>query len=350
MGDPITVTAWNTPPSQEHPEAQYHDCLWEIAVEQATLDRMRNGEDFNTAMTKITPEETVKHLDTICGDNGFRRLDGGGGGRNPNLIYDGEKIKVRVDPATLTKPAAGVNDKPSGTAYTKAVQNDAGTGVDLNKKTQLDEWLKSVPGFETQPENPKAALLDTYQREGMDRTKLAQLAGAGAFNNLDDGTKIRLLQLYGQKDQPSITAEINKLLDKPVVGAKERLVLIGAAGFPKLNATRQALLFERYDKDPHFQAAINAIVTQPNFTDKSDVAQAHALDILYRYAGRKHAGYGAKHEHDRKLTLVTLYNKILSDLDFKLEANGGGGKPENFDQSRRIDVFVKHIAPDIKEK
>ncbi len=38
-------------------------------------------------------------------------------GAIPNLVFDGEKIKVRIDPATLMRTATGVDTKPVTNAY-----------------------------------------------------------------------------------------------------------------------------------------------------------------------------------------------------------------------------------------
>jgi hypothetical protein len=351
MGEPtVTVTPWNTRPTQERPNGQYHDCLWEMAQEQAALDRMqRYGEDFKTARQKTTPEEHLKHLDTLCDDNGFRRLYGGGSGRDPNLVLDGEKIKVRIDPTKLTEPAPGVSDPKTGPAYTKAVQSDTGGGPDLKKKEKLDAWLNAMTGFKDLPADIKGAWIDTYAREGVDATKLSKLAGTEAFKNLDDATKIRLLRLYGQKDQGIVTAQIDKLLAAPGQEDKNRLVLMATPGFARLEPAQQKRLFERYDSDGSFKQAINQIVTQGNFNDKSEIAQAHALDLLYRYAGRKGSGYGLQLDRDHKLILVRLYNDVLSKPEFNLEANGGS-KPENGDQAGLIDHFAQKKAPYIDDR
>lgn len=354
MGEPtatVAVTPWNTRPTEARPNGQFHDCLWEMAQEQAALDRMRRtGEDFPTALKKTTPEEHLKHLDMLCEDNGFRRLYGGGSGRDPNLVLDGEKIKVRIDPSKLTEPAPGVNDPKAGPAYTKAVQSDAGSGPDLIKKEKLDAWLDTVPGFKDLPADIRTAWIEAYAREGVDATKLSKLAGADAFKTLDDATQTRLLRLYGQKDQGIVTAEIDKLLAAPGQEDKHRLVLMATPGFAKLDSNQQQRLFERYASDGSFKQAINQIVTQGNFTDKSEIAQAHALDLLYRYAGRKGSGYGLQLDRDHKLILVRLYNDVLSKPDFNLEANGGPGKTENGEQAKKIDHFAQKKAPYIDDK
>ena len=149
----ISVTPWGTrEPLQNDPGAPMHDCLWQIAQEQAVLDRMKQtGESWESAGGKVSSQDISKHIDTVCDDNGFQRLDGGGNGRNPHWVNPGERIKVRIDPAKLDRPAQGVteNGQASQGAYNKAVSTSDGKGVDLNKKEAVDKWLETVPGFPT---------------------------------------------------------------------------------------------------------------------------------------------------------------------------------------------------------
>ncbi len=341
MTTDVTVTPWNSKPTEKNPDAHLHDCLWEIAMEQAVLDRMKKtGEDFGTATKKVTPREHMKQLDIVCQDNGFRKFGSNGSGRDPNLVLDGEQIKVRIDPASLMKSAPGVDTNPVTNAYTKAVQSETGQGPDLQKKEQLDQWLQTVPGFDKRSENERISLIEAYGRNG-DRTKLAQLANNNDFKALDEATRIRLLKLYGDDNQSQSTAKIDELLGKPGEATQKKLKLIGSEGYAVLTPDQQKRLLERYDQDKHFAAALDKIITQNNFTEKSAAAEAHALDILYRYAGRKGSGYGYRTEKEKTPVLVGLYDRVLAKPEFKLEENGGSGKPETKDQSDRIENFVK---------
>jgi hypothetical protein len=343
MTSDVIVTAWNSQPTEKNPDAHLHDCLWEMAMEQAALKRMKDsGDDFGTAMKKVTPKDHMEQLDIICQDNGFRKFGSRGSGRDPNLVFDGEKIKVRIDPATLMKTATGVDTKPVTNAYTKAVQNDNGTGPDLNKKEQLDQWLQTVPGFDKLSEPERISLIEAYARDGVDRTKLSQLATNKDFQALDEPTRQRLLKLYGDKNQTGGTAEIDKLLAAPPGEAtQKKLRLIGSEGYATLDANQQKRLLERYGQDKQFADAIDKIVTQKNFTEKNATEEAHALDILYRYTGRKGAGYGERKETDRTKVLVGLYDRVLSKPEYKLQENGGTGKPESTDQSQKIEDYVR---------
>jgi hypothetical protein len=344
MTSDVIVTPWNSKSTEKNPDAHLHDCLWEMAMEQAALKRMKDsGDDFGTAMKKVTPKEHMQQLDIICQDNGFRKFGSGGSGRDPNLVFDGEKIKVRIDPTTLMKTATGVDTQPVTNAYTKAVTNDSGTGPDINKKEQLDQWLQTVPGFDKLPEPERISLIEAYARDGVDRAKLNRLANSKDFQGLDEDTRQRLLKLYGSKDQTAGTAEIDKLLGTPGEASQKKLRLIGSEGFATLDANQQKRLLERYEQDKHFGAAIDTIVTQKNFTEKNATAEAHALDVLYRYAGRKGSGYGVRTDKEKTPVLVELYNRVLSKPEFKLEENGGAGKPETADQSAKIEDYVKNI-------
>jgi hypothetical protein len=346
MTSDVIVTPWNSKSTEKNPDAHLHDCLWEMAMEQAALKRMKDsGNDFGTAMKKVTPKEHMEQLDIICQDNGFRKFGSRGSGRDPNLVFDGEKIKVRIDPATLMKTATGVDTKPVTNAYTKAVQNDSGTGPDINKKEQLDQWLQDVPGFDKLSEPERVALIEAYGRNG-DRGKLKTLANNNDFKALDEEARVRLLKLYGGENQSQSTAKIDELLGKPGEATQKKLRIIGSEGYALLTPDQQKRLLERYDQDKHFAAAIDQIVLQKNFTEKGGSAEAHALDILYRYAGRKGAGYGYRTDKEKTPVLVGLYDRVLAKPEFKLEDNGGG-KPETKDQSDRIDRFVDKEMYDI---
>ena len=63
----IQVTSWGTrEPLQNDPGAPMHDCLWEIAQEQAVLDRMKQtGESWEAAGGKVSQGDIRKQLDTV---------------------------------------------------------------------------------------------------------------------------------------------------------------------------------------------------------------------------------------------------------------------------------------------
>jgi hypothetical protein len=351
MGGEVIVTPWNSRPTEQDKSGHLHDCLWEMATEQAVLDRMkRTAEDFGTAVKKITPEDHMKQLDIICQDNGFRKFGSRGAGRDPNLVYDGEKIKVRIDPKEFTdSPPTVTNSDPVTKAYEKAVQSDSPDGgTDLQKKEKLNQWLQTIPGFEKLPDAERIALIEAYGRDGVDATKLTKLATTDDYKKLDADSRVRLLKLYGDKSNSTATTEIDKLLDDPKRAG--RLKLLGSEGFTVLDASQQRRLLERYDSDKHFAAAIDKIVTQDNFTQQTGKAEAHALDILYRYSGRKGSGYGLRDEDDRTRILIGLYDKVLATKEFKLDEGGGPGKAESSQQSQKIDDFARDEVYDIADE
>ena len=348
----IHVTTWGTrEPLPNDPGAPMHDCLWEIAQEQAVLDRMKqNSETWQAASGKVSQQDIRKHLDTVCDDNGFRRLDGSGNGRNPNLIHDGEKIKVRIDPAQLDQPAPGVTSDQTTKdgAYSKAVATDDGKGVDLNKKAALDTWLASVPGFPNLSEGSKTALINAYDVKGMNREKLAKLGGSAAFRSLDEKQQQQLLGVYGTEGKSFATGEVDRIAASAAGDeANARMKVFGSQGYFKMDDGAQKVVLDRFNSDGQFRSALNEIVGQDNFRNKNSTEQAHALDILGRYSGRKGEGYGEQPEDKQKTVLVTLYSEVLSKPEFNLNHYGDKEHRENGDQSKKIEDFANNRASEI---
>jgi hypothetical protein len=348
----INVTPWGTrEPLTNDPGAPMHDCLWEIAQEQAVLDRMKqHSESWEVAGEKVSPQDIRKQLDTVCDDNGFRRLDGTGNGRNPNLIHTGERINVRIDPAQLDKPANGVTNQQTNQdgAYNKAVATDDGKGVDLNKKTALDTWLGTVPGFPNLSDGTKTALINAYGVKGMNKEDLAKLGGSAAFRSLDGKQQEQLLGVYGTEGKGTATGEVNKIVGLPAGDdANTRMKVFGSQGFFKLDDPAAKVVLDRYNSDAQFKSALNDIVGQDNFKSKNSTEQAHALDILGRYSGRKGEGYGEQPEDKRKTVLVTLYNEVLATEQFNLNHYGDKEHRENGDQSTKIENFANDRASEI---
>jgi hypothetical protein len=347
----IQVTSWGTRQALPNdPGAPMHDCLWEIAQEQAVLDRMKQtGESWEAAGGKVSQQDIRKQLDTVCDDNGFRRLDGGGNGRNPDLILTGERVKVRIDPAQLDQPAKGVTDgQPSQGAYNKAVSADGGKGVDLNKKNELDTWLGTVPGFPTLSDGSKAALITAYGTPGMNRENLAKLGGSAAFHGLDEKQQQQLLGVYGTEGKSFASGEVDKIAASSAgEDTNQRLKVFGSQGFFKMDDGAQKTVSERYTNDKQFRGAVDQIVGQQNFTEKNSTEQAHALDILGRYSGRKGEGYGEQPEDKRTSVLVTLYNEVLSKPEFNLNHYGQKEQRENGEQSKALENFANNRASEI---
>ena len=346
----IQVTSWGTREALPNdPGAPLHDCLWEIAQEQAVLDRMKQtGESWEAAGGKVSQQDIRKQLDTVCDDNNFRRLDGSGNGRNPNLIYDGERIKVRIDPKQLDQPAKGVDTQPSQDAYSKAVASDDGKGVDLNKKAAVDKWLETVPGFPTLGDGSKTSLINAYSAPGMNRENLAKLGGSAAFRSLDEKQQQQLLGMYGTEGKRFATGEVDKIVAAtPGEDANKRLQVFGSQGFFKMDEGAQKTVVGRYTDDKQFRGAVDQIVGQQNFTEKNSTEQAHALDILGRYSGRKGEGYGEQPEDKRTSVLVNLYNEVLSKPEFNLNEYGKSDKPENDAQKNALDNFADNRASEI---
>jgi hypothetical protein len=347
----VQVTSWGTRQALPNdPGAPMHDCLWEIAQEQAVLDRMKTtGESWEAAGGKVSQQDIRKQLDTVCDDNGFRRLDGGGNGRNPDLIMTGERVKVRIDPAQLDKPASGVTDgQPSQGAYNKAVASEGGQGVDLNKKTQVDTWLGTVPGFPTLSDASKAGLITAYGTPGVNRENLAKLGGSAAFRSLDEKQQQQLLAVYGTEGKSLATGEVDKIVGSPAGDeTNSRLKVVGSQGFYKMDEGAQKVVLDRYANDAQFRSALNQIVGQQNFTDKNSTEQAHALDVLGRYSGRKGEGYGEQPEDKRTSVLVGLYNEVLSKPEFNLNHYGQKEQRENAEQSGALEKFANERAGEI---
>ena len=207
----IHVTPWRTPePTEQDGTAQWHDCLWEISAEQATLERMeKHGENWQTASGKVGQADIGRHLDKICDDNGFRRLDGSGTGRDPNLIRDGETIKVERNPQDLTSTPKGLSTKqgqPARTQYDQATGGPVNT--DLNKKRAVDQFLGNVPELAQLSDQTQAALIAAYSRD-VDATKLAALAGTDAFRQCSPPQQQQLLADYGKPGHEATTASID---------------------------------------------------------------------------------------------------------------------------------------------
>lgn len=348
----IQVTSWGTrEPLPNDPGAPLHDCLWQIAQEQAVLDRMKtSSESWEAASGKVSQQDIKKHLDTVCDDNGFRRLDGSGNGRNPNLIYDGERIKVRIDPKQLDQPASGVSSKQTdqGGAYKKAVTSDDGKGVDLNKKNALDTWLGTVPGFPNLSEGSKTALINAYNVTGMNRDNLAKLGGSDSFRALDEKQQQQLLAVYGTDGKKFATGEVDKIVAGTAGDdSKTRMKVFGSQGYFKMDDPAQKIVLDRFNSDGEFRSALNDIVGQDSYQSRNSQEQAHALDILGRYSGRKGDGYGEVPKEKRTSVLVTLYNEVLSKPEFNLNEYGKSDKPENKQQKDAIDNYADNRASEV---
>lgn len=348
----ITVTPWGTRQAlPEDPSAPMHSALWNIATEQAVISRMKKtGEDWTTAAENIDDPQIIEHLNAVCDDNGFRRLDGKGTGRDPNLILDGEHIRVRIDPKELNQPAPGVGDggPQSLNAYNKAVGNPNASGVDINKKQRLDEYLGSIPGFAALPDGTKAALIEAYGREGINKQGLATVAGCDLFKRLDQQEQQRLLASYGVKGKEVVTGEMDKLATAGVnddTGA--RIKVISSAGFGAMTPTQQQQFLARLSQDHKFREAVVTIISQPNFKDKDATGQGHALDILRRYSSRKGDGYGGIDEKNRSAVLVALYNDVLAKPEFKLH-EVSPFQQESAQQTRSINDFADNKAKTIR--
>jgi len=346
----IQVTPWLTrEATPKDLSAPMHDCLWEIAQEQAVLKRMKDtGEDWNSASGKVTQQDLRGHLDVICDDNGFKRIDGSGKGRDPDVIRTGENIKVRIDPAELNKAAAGVTpEHDSQGAYNKAVTGADGKGVDINKKRTVDDWIAAVPGFPALPDKTRAAAINAREREGVDPAKLATVAGSRVFASLDEAQQQDLLARYGSKDKAAANAEVERLASLPPdAGNLNRLAMVGSAGFYTLNDTEQKVVLDRYSQEPQFRDAVDRISKQPNFKDKDDVSQANALELLRRYSTRTGKGYGDVNEVNRTAVLLAFYDEVLVQPDFKLNERHFF-TPEISKQNTLIEAFARDRARQI---
>lgn len=351
MGD-IQVTAWGTREQlPEDPGAPMHDCLWQIAHEQAVLDRMKTErESWDAASGKVSQDDVMKHLDTVCDDNGFRRLDGSGHGRNPNLIHEGERIKVRIDPKQLDQTPNGITDKQAkpGGAYHESVKSADGKDVDLNKKNALDTWIGTVGGFPSLSESSKNALFTAYDKPGMNRDNLAKLGSSAAFRGLDEKQQEQLLNVYGTQNKSFATGEVDKIVAGSAgEDANARLKVFGSQGYFNMADPAQKVVLDRYNSDGEFRTALNEIVGQDSYKSKNSTEQAHALDILGRYSGRKHDGYGEVPKEKRTSVLTTLYSEVLAKPDFNLNEYGKSDKPENEQQKKAIDSFADNRASEV---
>lgn len=346
----IHVTPWGSPYRLPNdPAASMHDCLWQIAQEQAALQRMKDThEDFVTASGKVTDQDLRAQLDVVCDDNGFQRLDGSGNGRNPSLVNINEPIKVRIDPNELNVQAPGVVDgQPSMDAYEAAVKPTGGEGVDLNKKTELDGWIATIPGFPLLPETTKAGLITAYGKPGVDRSKLALLGGNQAFTKLEPAQQEQLLVSYSAQPDSTAAKEVDKITADPAKeGNNRRLQLVVSPGFFKLDDNTQKLVLDRYSKDPQFRAAIDQIIGQQDFKRRDEVEQAHALDTLARYTQRNDADYGLLPDEKHKDVLVGLYNEVLSSSGFNLRETNRGTQDTDA-QRAKVDQFGDDRAWDI---
>jgi hypothetical protein len=350
----VHVTPWRTAEAtKSDPTAPMHDCLWNMAHEQAILKRMKgNSEDWRSASEKVSQRDVGNELDTICDDNNFRRLDGSGHGRDPNLVHPSEKIKVRNDPkeavpgGTTQQSDAKLGPESQG-AYNKAV-SDGANGVNPDKKAQLDAWLGGIKDVSTLPDKTKAALIDAYDREGVDRPKLGQLAESETFRKLAEPEQQRLLEQYGSKDKPTAKSEVDRLAASPPTQENvDRMQLASNQGFNSLTDPQQKQLLDRYSQDAQFHGAIDEIISQDNFEDKDAKSQGHALDILRRYSMRKEDGYGKVDEANRVAVLTKLYDEVLSQPSFKLNETRPNGQ-DTFQQDGNINSFALYSAPHIR--
>jgi hypothetical protein len=347
----VQVTPWLTrEATPKDLSAPMHDCLWQIAQEQAVLKRMKDtGEDWNSANGKVTQQDLRGHLDVICDDNGFKRIDGSGKGRDPDVIRTGENIKVRIDPAELNEASSAVTPgQASQAAYNRAVAGADGKGVDINKKNALDDWIAAVPGFPALPDKSRAALIDARGREGVDAVKLGTLGGSRVFASLEESQQQNLLARYGSKDKAAANAEVERLASLPPdAGNLNRLAMVGSGGFYHLNDAEQKQLLDRYSQEPQFRDAVDRISKQPNFRDKDDVSQANALELLRRYSTRTGKGYGAVNEANRSAVLLAFYDEVLVQPDFKLNERQFY-TPGISKQNTMIDAFARDRAPHIR--
>lgn len=345
----IHVTPWATPDKLPNDlSAPMHDCLWEIAQEQAVLKRMQDThENWTTAAGKVSGQDVRAQLDVVCDDNGFQRLDGSGAGRNPHEINSNEAIKVRIDPNALNVPAPGVVEGPSMDAYKKAVEPNDAFGVDLNKKGEVDAWVSTVPGFPQLPETTKAGLITAHGEEGVDPKKLTTLAGSQAFIKLNPAQQQQLLESYSIQPVGTAAREVDKIAADPAKDENNRrMVVLSTPGFFKMHDNAQKLVIDRYTHDPQFRSAIDHLVGEQGFKDKSDIEQGHALDILARYTQRKGEGYGLLAEDKRRDVLVGLYNEVLSSADFNLR-QVDREKIDTDAQRTKVDAFAGDRALDI---
>lgn len=354
----IIVAPWGTRRDLPNdPSAPMHTALWHVATEQAVLARMKKtGEDWVTAAKHVNDKEIIEHLDVVCEDNNFRRIDGTGTGRDPNLIVDGEGIKVRIDPKSLTQPVKGIDEKSplASTAYNKQIgPNDS--GVNYNEKQALDLFLGKVSGFESLPDGTKAAVIQQFGHDRLNPDPVAALAGSELFRKLEPDEQVRLLANYRKPDphdanNRTVTTEIDKLAKAPLNDENQvRLRILSTPGFVTLNKYQQQQFLNRLTQDTQFRAGVNTIIGQANFTDKQPGAQGQALDTLCGYAGYNQAGYIKIDPKNRAAVLVALYNDVLAKPDFKLkQPTPTFGDLLSLQQSNDIKQFAEKTAPNIR--
>lgn len=349
----IVVAPWGTRQElPKDPSAPMHTALWNVATEQAILARMKkHNEDWATAAKQVSNKDVVEHLDVVCDDNGFRRLDGRGSGRDPNLIVDGERIKVRIDPQAQTVPVTGVDQRSPKTlaAYNEAAGNSTNTGWVPQKKEQLDTYLGDIPGFAKLSDDTKAALIEAHGREGVNTLNLAKLTGSELFQNaLNKEEQKHLLATYGVKGKELITTEADKLATQPVNEHNTvRLRVLSTASFATLSGHQQQQFLDRLSQDGSFRAGVATIIKQENFTGKSTNAQGFALDILRRYSSRKGEGYGEIEPVNRAAVLVKLYDDVLATDKFKLGDTFPFGHLQTA-QDKMIEDFARNEAGDVR--
>lgn len=347
----ISVTPWGTSDRLPNdPSAPLHDCLWQIAQEQAVLERMTTAkESWKAAIEKVSPQDIQKHLDTICDDNNFRRLDGTGPGhRNPHWINTGERITVRIDPKQLGQQAEGINSQQTGDAYNKAIVSQDGKGPDLDKKQALDTWLGKMPQFPKLSEGTRSVLLDAHGKQGMNLENLAKLGNSPLFFAMGEKPQQELLAVYGAPGKKLATGEVDKIIAGTAGEDNEaRLKVFGSQGVFQMGESALNTMLARYNSDGEFRAAVQHIVGQESYKSMNSQEQAHTLDILGRYSGRKAEGYREQPTDKRTSVLITLYNEVLSKPGFNLEHYGKSDKPETDAQTKAIDDFADNRASEI---
>jgi hypothetical protein len=354
----IIVAPWGTRRELPNdPSAPMHTALWHVATEQAVIARMKKtGEDWTTAAKQVNDQEIIEQLDVVCDDNGFQRIDGTGTGRNPHQIADGEAIRVRIDPKSLTQPVKGIDENSplARAAYNNQVGPNNG-GVKYHEKQALDLFLGKIPGFETLPDGTKAAVIQKYGHDRFNPTPVATLAGSELFKKLNPDEQVRLLATYRVADprdpnDHTVTTEIDKLATAPVNDENiVKLRVLSTPGFGTMNNHQQTQFLKRLTEDTQFRAGVSTIIGQANFTDKQPGAQGQALDILCGYSGYNKTGYIKIDPKNRVAVLVALYNDVLAKPDFKLKQPlASFGDQLSLQQSNDIKRFAEQTAPNIR--
>lgn len=349
----VIVAPWGTRRELPNdPSAPMHTALWHVATEQAVIARMKKtNEDWKTAAKHVNDKEIIEQLDVICDENGFRRIDGTGTGRDPNLIVDGQGIKVRVDPKTLTQPVKGIDDStPQAlTAYNNQVGPNNG-GVRYNGKQALDLFLGKIPGFEAFSDGTKAAVILEYGHDEFNRAPVATLVGSELFKKLSPAEQVQLLTQYRGPNKQNVTTEIDKLAKAPVTDENVvKLRVLSTPGFATMNNHQQQQFLNRLTHDTQFRAGVSTIIGQINFTNQQPGAQGQALDILCGYSGYNQAGYIKIDEKHRAAVLVALYNDVLAKPEFKLKQPVSSFVDQlSLQQSAAIKQFAEKTAPNIR--